>query len=98
MSKSNVTFTPEDFSRFLIREFLKKNKFDKTYDSFMQEDTRPKVTMTKVELTNLLGLDTLMRQNSRSKAFSTMLDIISNFLSQVKESQGGVQLPSASQK
>lgn len=25
-------FKPEDYSRFLIREFLKKNGFDKTYD------------------------------------------------------------------
>ena len=25
-------FSPEDYSRFLIREFLKKNGFDKTYD------------------------------------------------------------------
>ena len=54
-------FTPEDFSRFLIREFLKKSGFDKTYDIFMTEDNRPKVTMTKSELTNLLGLETLVR-------------------------------------
>ena len=57
--KSN--FTPEDFSRFLIREFLKKSGFDRTYDIFMTEDNRPKVTMTKSELTNLLGLETLVR-------------------------------------
>ena len=25
-------FKPQDFSRFLIREFLKKNGFNKTYD------------------------------------------------------------------
>lgn len=25
-------FKPADYSRFLIREFLKKNGFDKTYD------------------------------------------------------------------
>jgi hypothetical protein len=29
------TFKAEDYSRFLIREFLKKNGFDKTYDSFI---------------------------------------------------------------
>jgi hypothetical protein len=29
---STASFKPEDFSRFLIREFLKKNGFDKTYD------------------------------------------------------------------
>lgn len=40
-------FKPEDYSRFLIREFLKKNGFDKTYESFIKEDTREKVTMTK---------------------------------------------------
>ena len=40
-------FRPEDYSRFLIREFLKKNGFDKTYDQFIKEDTREKVTMTK---------------------------------------------------
>lgn len=28
-------FGPEDFSRFLIREFLKKNGFDQTYEQFM---------------------------------------------------------------
>lgn len=42
-----ANFKAEDYSRFLIREFLKKNKFDKTYDMFIEEDTRPKVTMTK---------------------------------------------------
>ena len=51
------TFKAEDYSRFLIREFLKKNGFDKTYDSFIQEDTRPKVTMTKNELTRLIGIE-----------------------------------------
>ena len=51
-----TNFTPEDFSRFLIREFLKKSGFDRTYDIFMMEDQRPKVTMTKNELTSLLGI------------------------------------------
>lgn len=88
----NNNFTPEDFSRFLIREFLKKSGFDRTYDIFMTEDQRPKVTMTKSELTNLLGMDNLVRQNNKSKAFNTMLDVISNYLSQMKTQQGGVSL------
>jgi len=46
MSKTQ-SFKPEDYSRFLIREFLKKNGFDNTYDSFIKEDKREKVTMTK---------------------------------------------------
>lgn len=44
---SATKFNPEDYSRFLIREFLKKNNFNKTYDQFMAEDTRERVTMTK---------------------------------------------------
>lgn len=32
MSGASNDFKPQDFSRFLIREFLKKNGFDKTYD------------------------------------------------------------------
>jgi hypothetical protein len=91
-TKSN--FSPEDFSRFLIREFLKKSGFDRTYDIFMTEDKRPKVTMTKSELTNLLGMENLVRQNNKSKAHNTMLDVISNFLSVMKTQQGGVSLPS----
>lgn len=82
-------FKPEDYSRFLIREFLKKNGFEKTYDSFIKEDTRPKVTMTKNELTKLLGIDTLMRRNSKSKAFNTMLDILCDFLVLTKEATNG---------
>ena len=75
-----TTFRPEDYSRFLIREFLKRNNFPKTYDSFIAEDTREKVTMTKNELTRLLGIEALMKRNSKSKAFNTMLDIICEFL------------------
>jgi len=56
-----TNFTAEDFSRFLIREFLKKSGFDRTYDIFMTEDQRPKVSMTKSELTSLLGMDNLVR-------------------------------------
>src|SRR5687767_7671387 len=63
------TFKPEDYSRFLIREFLKRNGFEKTYEQFMAEDTRPRVTMTKNELTRLLGIDALMKRNSKNKTF-----------------------------
>lgn len=48
--------------------------------------------MTKSELTNLLGMDNLVRQNNKSKAFNTMLDVISNYLSTMKVQQGGVSL------
>lgn len=88
-------FSPEDFSRFLIREFLKKSGFDRTYDIFMTEDQRPKVTMTKSELTNLLGLEHLVKANSKSKAHNTMLDVISHFLTVMKSHNGGVSLPAA---
>ena len=93
MATAKKNFSPEDFSRFLIREFLKKSGFDRTYDVFMTEDTRPKVTMTKSELTNLLGMDSLVRQNNKNKAFNTMLDVISNYLSVMKNSQGGITVP-----
>ena len=93
MATAKKNFSPEDFSRFLIREFLKKSGFDRTYDVFMTEDTRPKVTMTKSELTNLLGMDSLVRQNNKNKAFNTMLDVISNYLSVMKNSQGGIAVP-----
>lgn len=85
-------FAPEDYSRFLIREFLKKSGFNKTYDMFMLEDTRPKVTMTKSELTKLLGLEALIKKNSKSKAFDTMLDVISNYLCVTRKSSGGVDI------
>lgn len=84
-SAASVAFSPQDYSRFLIREFLKKNGFDETYNSFMMEDTRPKVTMTKNQLTSLLGIENLMKKNSKSKNFTTMLDIICNFLVDSKE-------------
>jgi hypothetical protein len=64
---ASVTFNPEDYSRFLIREFLKKNGFENTYEMFMKEDKRPKVTMTKNELMKLLGIETLMKRNTKSK-------------------------------
>jgi hypothetical protein len=86
-------FKPEDYSRFLIREFLKKNGFDKTYDQFLLEDSRKKVTMTKNELTRLLGIDSLMKRNSKTKAFETMLDILCDFLMIQREVSGGVEIP-----
>ena len=61
MTSSSQNYGPEDYSRFLIREFLKMNKMDKTYDMFMQEDTREKVVMTKIKLTNFLGLELLVK-------------------------------------
>ena len=90
---ANKNFSPEDYSRFLIREFLKKSGFDRTYDIFMTEDQRPKVTMTKSELTNLLGVDSLVKANSKTKQHNTMLDLISHFLSTMKQQAGGVSLP-----
>ena len=63
------SFRAEDYSRFLIREFLKKNGFQNTYDSFIKEDTRDKVTMTKNELSRLLGVETLVKRNSKTKTF-----------------------------
>ena len=60
-----TAFSPEDFSRFLIREFLKRNNLNNTYDSFMAEDTREKVNMTKNELTKLLGIEAQMKKNSK---------------------------------
>jgi hypothetical protein len=64
---ATVSFKPEDYSRFLIREFLKKNGFESTYEVFMKEDTRPKVSMTKNELMRLLGIENLMKRNAKSK-------------------------------
>ena len=86
-------FRPEDYSRFLIREFLKKNGFDKTYDSFIAEDKREKVTMTKNQLTALLGIDALMKRNAKSKVFTTMLDMLCDFLILHKEINNGIQYP-----
>ena len=46
----------------------------------MLEDDRPKVTMTKNELMRLLGIENLMKKNTKSKQFETMLDIICDSL------------------
>ena len=94
MSTEEKKFRPEDYSRFLIREFLKRNKFDKTYESFIQEDTREKVKMTKNELTKLLGIDVLMKRNTQEKKnFVTMMDILCDFLMISKEINNGVEYP-----
>jgi hypothetical protein len=51
--------------------------------------------MTKNELTRLLGIDALMRRNAKSKVFTTMLDILCDFLIITKEASDGlgVQYP-----
>ena len=92
-AKKPNNFSAEDFSRFLIREFLKKSGFDRTYDIFMTEDQRPKVTMTKSELTSLLGMEQLVRSNNKTKTYNTMLDVISSYLAAMKQSMGGVSMP-----
>lgn len=95
---ATAVFKPEDYSRFLIREFLKKNGFEKTYESFLKEDTREKVTMTKNELMKLLGIEQLMKRNSKSKAFDTMLDIICDYFMVTKDLSGGVSIPDSHDK
>lgn len=50
--------------------------------------------MTKNELTKLLGIDNLMKRNSKLKAFDTMLDILCEFLMISREVSGGVNVPS----
>jgi len=45
----------------------------------MAEDTRPKVTMTKIELTRLLNLNDLNKRNQKNKQFETMLDMCCNY-------------------
>ena len=56
--------------------------------------------MTKNELTRLLGIEALMKRNSKSKAFNTMLDILCDFLVLTKEATNGqgVQMPSFLEK
>lgn len=46
--------------------------------------------MTKNQLTRLLGIEALMRRNSKSKVFTTMLDIICDYLIITKEASGGL--------
>ena len=91
-------FEPEDFSRFFIREFLKKNNFNKAYACFMEEDSRPPVggTMNRAVLTELLGIEALNKKNQKTKKYTTMLDMLMNYLQLVKEKMGGVTLPDES--
>lgn len=49
--------------------------------------------MTKNELMKLLGIESLMRRNTKTKQFDTMLDILCDFLILTRLSTGGVQLP-----
>ncbi len=59
----------------------------------MIEDDRPKVTMTKNELMKLLGIEQLMKRNTKTKQYETMLDILCDFLIVQKEVAGGVEMP-----
>ena len=56
------------------------------------EDDRPKVTMTKNELMRLLGIESLMKRNSKTKLYETMMDLICEFLIIQKEMTGGVEV------
>lgn len=60
---------------------------------FMTEDTRPKVVMTKNELTKLLNLEQLGKRNTKTKACDTMLDMICHYLVQTKNSNVVIDLP-----
>ena len=64
----------------------------------MIEDMRPKVTMTKNELMRLLGIEALMKRNTKSKQYETMLDILCDFLIIQKEATGGVELAQGAQQ
>lgn len=46
--------------------------------------------MTKNELMKLLGIEALMRRNTKNKEFDTMLDIVCNFLILTRTATGGV--------
>jgi hypothetical protein len=91
-------FEAEDFARLFIREFLKKNQLSKTYATLMEEDKRPAPggTMQKSELTKLLGMDALEKNNKRSKQYSTMLDMVCGYLMKMTKHKGGVTLPGES--
>jgi hypothetical protein len=49
--------------------------------------------MTKNELMKLLGIEALMKRNSKNKEFETMLDIVCDFLVSSRKMTGGVQPP-----
>lgn len=63
----------------------------------MKEDTRPKVTMTKNELMKLLGIETLMKRNTKTKLYETMLDVICDFFVISKNTVGGVTMPGSNE-
>lgn len=54
--------------------------------------------MTKNELTKLLGIESIMKRNSKNKTYDTMLDIICDFLMISKDINGGIQIPASSQQ
>jgi hypothetical protein len=60
---------------------------------FMTEDTRPKVVMTKNELTKLLNLEQLGKRNTKTKTCDTMLDMICHYLVQTRIFNVNVDLP-----
>ena len=59
----------------------------------MAEDTRPKVAMTKVELTKILNLSELSKRNSKSKQCDTMLDMLCSYFISTKQSGLIVDFP-----
>ena len=91
------SFQAEDLSRFFIREFLKKNEFDRAYKAFLEEDKRPAPggTMNRPKLVELLGLGALQRANTKTKQYTNMLDIVMGYLVKMREALGGVTLPAA---
>lgn len=50
--------------------------------------------MTKNELMRLLGIEALIKRNTKTKAFETMLDIICHFLIVQRDAVGGVDVAS----
>jgi len=65
---------------------------------FMTEDKRPKVVMTKNELTKLLNLEQLGKRNTKMKTSDTMLDMICHYLVQTKNLNITVDLPEESER
>lgn len=61
----------------------------------MEEDKRKPVggTMNRADLTRLLGLESLQRKNTKTKKYSTMLDMVMNYLLLMKKMSGGVTSP-----
>ena len=59
----------------------------------MKEDKRERVTMTKNELTKLLGIEHLMKRNSKNKSYETMLDIICDFFVIMRDTNNTISVP-----